>query len=131
MEKEPKKEKLFDDCSNCEQRYKLTEKTCGVMVYTKQPECTYALCVCPHCSFCTRIFLQPESVQKLLKNDVPFEVQDYADENIYSDWCEVMGIELLVPHEITPRQEKRVEWLGYLLTHDLLTVEDFENDCVV
>ena len=37
----------------------------------------------------------------------------------------------LPTYELTPRQDGRVKWLGYLLTNELLTAEDFEKDCVL
>lgn len=37
----------------------------------------------------------------------------------------------LPQRELTPRQDGRVKWLGYLLTNELLTAEDFEKDCVL
>ena len=57
---------------------------------------------------------------------------DELDEHDMEAYYRAYPEEIKLPtYELTPRQDGRVKWLGYLLTNELLTAEDFEKDCVL
>ena len=56
------------------------------------------------------------------------ELQECDEQAYYKTYPEQIK---LPTYELTPRQDGRVKWLGYLLTNELLTAEDFEKDCVL
>lgn len=104
---------LYDDCSKCEKRYQITKENSGGMYFTKQPECSYLLCRCPNCGNNTRIFCNEHVIQIAQENDIYImDSEPYADDNIYSDWLELMGIELPKTYELTDRHEALIEKFG-------------------
>ena len=56
------------------------------------------------------------------------ELQECDEQAYYKTYPEQIK---LPTYELTPRQDGRVKWLGYLLTNELLTAEDFGKDCVL
>lgn len=124
-EKEPKPRKLYDTCENCDEDYDLTPKNAGVMIYSKQKECSYCIAVCPHCNNQTRIFVSEEVLNEIIEYGLPMAMQEYADDNIYSDFLDAYEITLPKQHELTPRQEKLVNNTGLFLQHVVVTVDDF------
>ena len=133
MEKEnPEKQQeptpLFDDCLNCEKRYQITKENSGGMYFPKQPECSYLLCCCPNCGNKTRIFSSQHVMDLAVENGIYImDEQPYADENIYSDWLELMGIELPKTYELTPRHEEIIRKFGETL---LNMPDDLLYDCI-
>lgn len=130
----PEKQKptpLYDDCGECEQRYQLTNENSAAYHYGKQSECDFMLCVCPHCSGRTRIFIGPETLAEARNNDITvLETEDYADQNIYLTWCGLMGIELPKSYELTNRHEAIIRKFGETLLNipDDLLMDGFESD---
>jgi hypothetical protein len=128
MNKEPKPEYPHDDCMHCEQKYHLATGNTYIFEYTDMPDAVHLCAICPHCSAINTIFIASEGTREhfeqfgygVHKQAVPnFEVME-AYLNLY----EIPTVE---QQELTPRKDARVQWLGYLLTNDKLTLEDFEN----
>ena len=114
----PEKKKpapMYDDCSRCETRYRLTPDNSALYLYTKQPECTFLYCVCPKCDFRTRIFVGEETTQQSVDNGLRVFAEDYAGESVYSDWIELKGIELPKTYELTNRHEALIHKMGEIL----------------
>lgn len=103
---------LFDDCSRCEKRYQITKDNSGGIWYEKQPECSYLMCTCPNCQFVTRIFSNQHVMDIAKDNGIYVITEKYADDNIYSDWLELMGIELPKTYELTTRHEELIRKFG-------------------
>lgn len=104
-EQQPKP--LYDNCGNCEQDYELTSENSIVQLYSKQTECSFLFCICPNCSYKTRIYINPYTVTRA--QELGIEVVDsepYAPQPIYDEWCEVKGIELPKTYELTNRHEQ-------------------------
>jgi hypothetical protein len=128
-EKEPKP-KLTDVCGNCEKRYALTEQNALLFIFNKQPDCNHLQAECPSCGNNTLIYLQDggDTKDKALKHGINVIEVDYAPKHIYKQFLELAGITLIEPHDLTPRQEHHVEYLGWLLSHELLEPETFEGE---
>lgn len=115
-EKSPEQRKwLTDKCDNCSKTYKISAENSGLMAYLEQPECNYAICTCPSCSYVTRIFVGESAFELLVSQELPLEVEKYADDNVYSDWLEVNNIVLPESHPLTDRLEKTVQQFGQAL----------------
>ena len=129
----PEKKKpaaMYDDCSRCETRYKITPDNSALYLYTKQPECTFLYCVCPKCDFRTRIFVGKETVQLSVDTGLRIIAEDYAGENVYSDWIELKGIELPRTYELTNRHEALIQKFGEALLSmpDQMLYEGFHDE---
>lgn len=111
------KPRLFDDCSNCEQRYELTEDNSVVFNYTRQPECNFIYCACPNCDNRTRIFINPHSLEQARVAGIHIEDEEWASEQVYDDWCELKGIVLPETYQISDRHEKLIGQFGLTLAN--------------
>lgn len=126
---------IYDDCSNCEQRYQLTPDNTAGRIYPKQAECSYLLCVCPNCNNKTRIFCNDVTFEVAALNDIHiFDDEPFADDNVYSDWLELKGIELPKSYELTDRHEKMIGAFATALAtvpdehlYDLITDEGYNQ----
>lgn len=125
-EKEPKP--LFDDCSNCDERYFLTEENCVLNRFIKQPDCNYIFCICPHCMCQTRIFVGEDTTERYIALGLVYVEEEYADEATYETWLDLMEIKLIKPRELTQRQEKMIGFWAYLLANDRFDV--FNDDII-
>ena len=120
---------IFDDCSNCEQRYQITNENSAGRLYRKQPECNYLLCVCPNCKNKTRIFCNETTLEMAALNDIHvFDDEDWADDNIYSDWLDLKGIELPQTYELTHRHEQLIGRFAKALAE---TPDEYLYDLIV
>lgn len=133
MEKQPNPEKqkpLKDDCMHCGKRYKLTPENTAIIEYTQKAECNFVHCQCPNCEGITRIFIPPNSptIDILKSQSVRVGQLEWPSDDIYNSWCEVNGIELLRPQEITPRQEKLIDFMHYLFENGNLEAELLQGD---
>ena len=130
-EREPKIQPIFDDCSNCETRYQLTAMNTAGRLYPKQPDCNYLLCVCPNCKYRTRIFCNETTLEVAALNGIEvFDDEPYADDNAYSDWLDVKGIELPKTYELTDRHEKLIRHFGEVVMNmpDALLYDEITSD---
>lgn len=130
FENNPEKIKpLKDRCMHCDKNYRLTQENALIVEYTKKPECNYVNSKCTHCGGMTTIFVPPTSntIDELKKQDVPCGQLDYPSDDVYEAWLQVMGIELIQPQELTPRQENRVRFGAFILGN-VNTVEEFLNE---
>lgn len=124
-EKEPQRKRLFDICDNCDEEYDFKPDNAGIMIYSKQPDCNYCLSKCPYCYTKARIFISQEVLMELMEYGLPMAMQEYADDNIYSDFLDAYEITLIKERELTPRQTRLVENTGLFLQHVVVTVDDF------
>ena len=125
MEKNPeKKPKLKDNCNNCSKNYRITPDNAAWFDYTQKPDVRVLVCKCPHCTFVTTIFI-PESsptLEQAKELGIQGETRDWPSAHVLDGFYEVMGIELIRPQELTPRQEKQIDFAHYLLQQEI-TVE--------
>lgn len=131
MEREPSREyeqePLTDDCMHCGKEYDLTDDNSRAFMYFKQPECNHLIMMCSHCDGLTFMFLAEDgdSIEKIREHGLPVDCCDFAPPDVYSKWMEINDIQLIKSHDVTPRQEKRIDFLRYLLEHDMITPDDF------
>ena len=127
MEKNPEKPKpVKDNCNNCKKNYKLTADNTVAMTYPNKPECNHIVCQCPNCQFLTAIYIPEgsDTIERVAEHGVTISELDWPSDAVYNGWLEVMGIELIQPQALTPRQEKPIEFFHYLLQGEI-TVENF------
>lgn len=128
MEREPSNEKvrpLKDNCNNCKKNYRLTMENAYVIHYEQKAECDHMICKCPRCDFVTMIFLAADgdTMDRARENLININNLDWPSEKVYQTWLKLMGIELIQPKELTPRQERMLDFAHYLLDREI-TVED-------
>lgn len=130
MEREPKEPTLKDNCMHCNTVYPITCENAALFVFTRKADCNYLQTECTNCGGDTRLFMQDggDTAQKARQLGITEIVTDYPPDNIYQSFLKVFGIELIQEKELTPRQENRVKYLGFLLAKDLIVPESFTDD---
>lgn len=113
---EKKKQPIFDNCMNCEKKYKLTEENTIAHTYARQPECNFLMCICPNCNFRTKMFCDPDGIELAQDNGIYLLEDDYADDETYKQWIDVKGIELPQEYELTDRHEKIIKGFAEALS---------------
>lgn len=128
MEKNPeKKPKLKDNCNACGKNYRITPDNAAWFDYSQKPEVRVIVCKCTHCEFVTTIYC-PETSNTLdvaREMGIQGETRDWPSDNVLNNFYELIGLELIEPRAITPRQEKLVSFVGWLLEEELLKPDDF------
>lgn len=111
---EYKRKDLFDDCSGCEKRYKLTPQTViDARFFSEQPECNSILLDCPHCHYKTKLFVSGETQAQLALNGIVAKEFKMADPETMKQWMDTYGIPMIGEYEITQRHERIVENFGH------------------
>lgn len=124
MEKEPKREKLKDDCLHCGKRYTIKPENAMVFSYERKPECNHMVTECPHCTKRTNIYLAGDyTIDRARENGITVCELDWPSDQVYDGFLQVYGIELIQPQELTPRQEKQIEFAHFLLQGEI-TIDD-------
>src|SRR6476620_4057058 len=86
---EKKQVPLTDDCDNCNKKYPLTSENTHIFHYSDQDVMDNLFCVCPHCSYKTRIFVGHQTVEAAVNNGIGMTVEKNAPEGVYSDWIQL------------------------------------------
>lgn len=131
-EKEPNRERgpLYDDCSNCGNVYNLTEHNTIFFEHKEFPNADHFLVISDCCEYLTRIFVSEDSTSRkyITRLNIPRIVSRVPDDETMESYIYLYEIPLVEPTELTTRQNTKVDFLGYLLEHDMISPEDFDKD---
>lgn len=129
MERERRYEPLTDDCQHCETVFELNKDNSKFYEFTLKPECNYYLSLCRKCEEISWVFLdQSGNTLEIARYfNLPIEPSDWPTDNEYQNWLEAMGIKLVQPKELIPRQNRMASFFGYILLNDNITPEDFDG----
>lgn len=127
-EKQPRP--MYDICDNCEERYEITKENAAVCAYSKQHECDWIYCICPHCDNRTKIYIGGTDWldNSRLAGLSILEDESYAEDNIYNQWLEAKGIELAKTYQLTNRHEKLIGQFATVLAE---TPDEYLYDLIV
>lgn len=119
MENEPQP-RMHDDCERCGSGYFITKFNARLYTFTKQPEIIILDAECTTCGEQKGGFMM-EYIRDLSRlAGISETIEEWASVELHGEYLKYVEAELPVEHPITPRQEKPIAWLGYLLAHDLI-----------
>ena len=149
-EREPQPERwiMYDNCDNCNSNYLVEPSNSFIVTFSEQPDINRLITKCTACGTSSLFFVIREVTERAIEAGIKTtDVEGYAPKEVYENWYEVIGEQLLEagriappkqpkkaitapPQEqwISPRNQRSFDnkqaYLGYLLDHNLI---DFNN----
>ena len=123
-----RKQDPHDDCMHCDKQYNLTTSNTCIFRYEDIPDAEHLNSICPHCSGINSIFLGSEDTKEhFAQFGYGVYTQPVPNFEVMKMYLELYDIPLKEEQPISPRQDARVQWLGYLLSKELLIADDFNG----
>lgn len=131
-DKEPRPEfnRPYDDCPICGDAYYLNEQNAALYTYEDFPEANHILTLSDCCEAYTRIFLaeDSESYPILRYFRIPEVRTKVPNDYTMEAYIQIFDIPVVKEKEITPRQQTKVDFLGYLLDKGMIDPNSFNDD---
>lgn len=113
-ERQPKP--LHNNCNQCGEDYALTPETAEMHLHKVNPDCDHMLMHCPHCGSKTALFgLSEDTIQRAIDSGIDPEFHKYPNDSLLALRLGYLGIELVKPHDLSPRHEQLIERFGQVL----------------